>query len=60
MAAEESYPDELRYHPEHDAWVCPEDQMLWPTRYDEGERLMRYQAKPSICNAWRNASAASG
>ena len=41
----------FRYHPEHDAWVCPQDQMLWPTRYDEGQRLMRYQAKPSVCNA---------
>ena len=41
----------FRYHPEHDAWVCPQDQMLWPTRYDESQRLMRYRAKPSICNA---------
>ena len=24
----------FRYHPEHDAWVCPQDQMLWPTLYD--------------------------
>jgi len=39
------------YHPEHDAWVCPQDQMLWPSGYDEGLRLMRYRAKPSICNA---------
>ena len=41
----------FRYHPEHDAWVCPQDQMLWPSGYDEGQRHMRYQAKPSICNA---------
>lgn len=39
------------YRPEHDAWVCPQDQMLWPTRYDEGHHLMRYRAKPSVCNA---------
>jgi hypothetical protein len=41
----------FRYHPDHDAWVCPQDQMLWPTRYDEQAQLMRYRAKPSICNA---------
>ncbi len=41
----------FRYHPDHDVWVCPQDQMLWPTRYDEQLRLMRYRAKPSICNA---------
>ena len=39
------------YHPEHDAWVCPQDQMLWPTGYDEQARLMRYRAKPTVCNA---------
>jgi hypothetical protein len=41
----------FRYHPDHDAWVCPQDQMLWPTLYDEQAKLMRYRAKPSICNA---------
>ena len=41
----------FRYHPQHDAWVCPQDQMLWPTEYDERQRLMRYRAKPSVCNA---------
>jgi hypothetical protein len=41
----------FRYHPHHDAWVCPQDQMLWPTLYDEQTKLMRYRAKPSICNA---------
>ena len=25
----------FRYHPQHDVWVCPQDQMLWPARYDE-------------------------
>jgi hypothetical protein len=25
--------------------------MLWPTLYDEQAQLMRYRAKPSICNA---------
>jgi DDE family transposase len=41
----------FRYHPQHDAWVCPRDQMLWPTMYDERHHLMRYRAQPSICNA---------
>lgn len=41
----------FRYVTQHDAWVCPQDQMLWPTLYDEQSRLMRYRAKPSICNA---------
>ncbi len=40
----------FRYHPQHDAWVCPQDQMLWPTEYDEILHLMRYRAKPSVCN----------
>jgi hypothetical protein len=40
----------FRYHPQHDAWVCPQDQMLWPTSYDEQRHLMRYQAKPLVCN----------
>jgi uncharacterized protein (TIGR04222 family) len=25
--------------------------MVWPTQYDEQQRLMRYRAKPSVCNA---------
>jgi hypothetical protein len=41
----------FRYHAQHDAWVCPQDQMLWPTMYDQQRHLMRYRAKPSICNA---------
>ena len=41
----------FRYHPDHDAWVCPQDQMLWPTQYDQHKQLMRYRAKPSVCNA---------
>ena len=41
----------FRYHPQHDAWVCPQDQMLWPTSYDEKRRQMRYRAEPSVCNA---------
>ena len=41
----------FRYHPQQDVWVCPQEQMLWPTAYDEGRRLMRYRARPSVCNA---------
>jgi hypothetical protein len=41
----------FRYHPEHDAWVCPQDQMLWPAGYDEQAGLMRYRAKSTVCNA---------
>lgn len=39
------------YHEDHDAWRCPEDQWLWPTSFDPDNRVMRYRAKPSICNA---------
>ena len=41
----------FRYHPQHDAWVCPQDQMLWPTMYDQQQHLMRYRAKASVCNS---------
>jgi hypothetical protein len=41
----------FRYHRDHDAWVCPQDQMLWPVQYDQHKQLMRYRAKPSVCNA---------
>lgn len=39
------------YHPDHDAWVCPEDQWLWPVSFDPDNRLMRYRATPTICSA---------
>ena len=39
------------YHPDHDAWVCPEDQWLWPVSFDPDNRLMRYRATPTVCNA---------
>jgi hypothetical protein len=39
------------YHREHDHWVCPEDQVLWPQEYDAQLRLVRYRGKPQICNA---------
>ena len=39
------------YHLDHDAWVCPEDQWLWPVSFDPENRLMRYRAAPTVCNA---------
>jgi hypothetical protein len=41
----------FRYHPTHDAWVCPRDELLWPSGYDAELHLVRYRAKPSVCNA---------
>ena len=38
------------YHEENDAWLCPEDQWLWATAFDSDNRVMRYRAKPSVCN----------
>ena len=38
------------YHPSHDAWVCPEDQILLRSEVDHGRRLVRYRARPQICN----------
>lgn len=39
------------YHPDHDAWRCPNDQWLWPTSFDPDNRVMRYRARPTVCNA---------
>ncbi|WP_343708586.1 hypothetical protein [Mycobacterium sp.] len=39
------------YHPDHDAWMCPQDQWLWPTSFDPQHRLMRYRALPAVCNS---------
>lgn len=38
------------YHESHDAWLCPQDQWLWPTSFDPDNRVMRYRAKPTVCN----------
>jgi len=40
----------FRYHADHDAWTCPQDQWLWPTAYDPEQRVVRYRAKPAVCN----------
>lgn len=39
------------FHEDHDAWLCPQDQWLWPTTFDPDNRVMRYRASPSTCNA---------
>lgn len=39
------------YHDDHDAWLCPEDQWLWPQSFDPDNRVMRYRGSPTICNA---------
>jgi hypothetical protein len=39
------------YQADHDAWVCPQDQWLWPQSFDPDNRVMRYRASPSVCNA---------
>ena len=38
------------YHPSHDAWICPEDQILLRSEVDHGRRLIRYRGRPQICN----------
>ena len=38
------------YHPTHDAWICPEDQILLRSEVDHGRRLVRYRGRPQICN----------
>lgn len=40
----------FHYHADHDAWQCPNDQWLWPTSFDPDNRVMRYRAKPTVCN----------
>ncbi|MCV7257531.1 hypothetical protein [Mycobacterium shimoidei] len=39
------------YRSDHDAWICPQDQWLWPTSFDPGHRVMRYRALPVVCNS---------
>lgn len=39
------------YHEDHDAWLCPQDQWLWPQSFDPDNRVMRYRGSPTVCNA---------
>src|SRR5687768_2942143 len=38
------------YHHAHDAWICPEDQLLLRSETDHERRLVRYRGRPQICN----------
>src|SRR5215216_4009137 len=38
------------YDEQHDHWLCPEGQHLWPHEFDHERRLVRYRAKAHICN----------
>ena len=40
----------FRYDEQHDHWLCPEGQHLWPHEFDHERRLVRYRAKAHICN----------
>lgn len=37
------------YHEDNDAWLCPEDEWLWPKSFDPENRVMRYQAPAHVC-----------
>lgn len=39
------------YHPDHDLWMCPRDEPLWPYEVDRQHRVVRYRARPTVCNA---------
>lgn len=39
------------YHESHDAWLCPEDQWLYPKSFDPDNRVMRYRGLPLVCNS---------
>ena len=39
------------YHENHDAWLCPEDQWLYPRSFDPENRVMRYRGLPLVCNS---------
>jgi hypothetical protein len=38
------------YHHKHDAWICPEDQILTRSETDHERRLIRFRGRPHICN----------
>lgn len=38
------------YHHTHDAWICPEDQVLQRSETDHERRLVRYRGRSQICN----------
>ena len=40
----------FEYLAEHDVWVCPEGEHLWPHEFDHERRLVRYRARAHVCN----------
>jgi hypothetical protein len=40
----------FEYLDDHDAWLCPEGEHLWPHEFDEERRLVRYRARAHVCN----------
>ena len=38
------------YDAHHDHWVCPQGEQLWPRDFDRERRLVRYRARPQVCN----------
>ena len=41
------------YDNDHDFWLCPEGEQLWPHEFDRELRLVRYRARAHVCNACR-------
>jgi hypothetical protein len=39
------------YDADHDHWLCPEGETLWPHEFDRERRIVRYRAKAQVCNA---------
>jgi hypothetical protein len=39
------------YIADHDHWVCPEGEHLWPHSFDRERRLVRYRARAHVCNS---------
>jgi hypothetical protein len=40
----------FEYREDHDVWVCPEGEHLWPHEFDHQRRLVRYRARAHVCN----------
>ena len=43
----------FRYDATHDHWLCPQGEQLWPHEFDRERRLVRYRARPQVCNGCR-------
>jgi hypothetical protein len=39
------------YDAAQDHWLCPQGEQLWPHAFDRELRLVRYRARPQVCNA---------